>query len=338
MAKKVYSISSCILFGCIKVNGIGDVVRTSHDTSDAISEDASVLWPVIGFHKPIEDQYVHADSAMSRSDSFRQHRISWLPPLKFQRQSAHEPSLPQFSTPTRPLLSRSRTMTTNSSSEYSRNTYSSSVSRLSRHPSTMSSFSSLSCTPTSECAPWSTMRMATKPAVPTIPEKYDYKDHKHNNRMRPTRPGSRPAMPPADFWKYASKQQIRSTSSGYPHPTIAAYETTSREPSVCRYPILMAPKRPVLKTSAATVSSEIAQIRDKSYESLRKGGSTKDTSRRSSTVQTRNSKALDSQRGIDQYKMRRTLEGQTPERRCSRTLVKKRQPFDSERRRRSKIV
>lgn len=279
----------------------------------------------------IESTSTSNDDSTSRSGLFHQRRTSWLPPLRFQRQSIPEASLPRFDAPSQPLLSRSQTINTNSSSEYSRNTYSS-VSYLSRHPSTMSTYSSLSHGSSCRSSPLNTMHTAAKPTVPKIPEKFKHESHSLRHGGKPVRPGSRPAMPPAEFWKYTSKQQVRrAPSSGNPPVFRPIAETSEREPSVCRYPIIMQPKRPLLRTRPITVNSHVAQLKDRSYESLRKGLHSRSTNR-SSSAQLRQSVALYEQRETDRRREKR------PERRQSRTLVKQRQPFDCDPRPRTKAA
>lgn len=43
--------------------------------------------------------------------------------------------------------------------------------------------------------------------VPAIPERYLDQSHTLRNGGRPVRPGSRPSLPPADFWTFAQEQQ-----------------------------------------------------------------------------------------------------------------------------------
>ncbi|KAL2040608.1 hypothetical protein N7G274_006587 [Stereocaulon virgatum] len=43
--------------------------------------------------------------------------------------------------------------------------------------------------------------------VPAIPERYLHKSHTLRNSGRSVRPGSRPLLPPADFWTYTQEQQ-----------------------------------------------------------------------------------------------------------------------------------
>lgn len=329
---------SLTLFACNKVSEVlyeNDEPNAEYDNTNDFSETNSAVWPIAGREKICFESNgstsISNDDSLSRSRPLHQRRTSWLPPLRFQRQSIPEASLPRFDAPSQPLLSRSQTINTNSSSEYSRNTYSS-ASYLSRHPSTMSTFSSLSHGSSCRSSPLNTMYMAAKPTVPKIPNKFNHEGHSLRHGGRPVRPGSRPAMPPAEFWKYASKQQVRrAPSSGSSSVFRPIAETSEREPSVCRYPIIMQPKKPLLRTRPMTVNSHVAQIKDKSYESLRKGLHSRSTNR-SSSAQLRQSVAPCGQRGTDQRGEKR------PERRQSRTLVKQRQPFDCDPRRRTRVA
>ena len=269
-------------------------------------------------------------------------RISWLPPLKFQvpAETGH-PALqrtPDQQTPTRsqanlsaasinhlPLpqiaqtaalssLERSETTATSSSSVYSRSTSASTLSRgpstLSSFPSTLSSFSSNSRSSTIKSS------TSSRPSVPAIPEKYRHKSHSLRNGGSPPRPGSRPAMPPADFWMYAraaqQKQNDREERSptGLPEMPPETRErahsegAAKRDPSLCHYPLLPAsPEKAVLRPNMN--KGNTMRVAEKTYyENLRKGA--------------RIAKAVDYGR----------LDGHG--RKDSRTLVKMRQPWDQE--------
>ena len=271
-------------------------------------------------------------------------RISWLPPLKFQvpAETGH-PALQHGSgqqTPTRSQtnllpasisqtlspqnaavvtgasLERSETTATSSSSIYSHSTSASTLSHgpgtLSSFPSTLSSFSSESRTSTMK----SLSSNSTQPSVPAIPERYLHKNHSLRNGGSPPRPGSRPAMPPADFWTYARAAQKKpNENQGHTEATwpetparvrarAQSEDTTKREPSLCRYPHLpTSPEKAVLRPNA-NKGNTMRVGKKTSYESLRKGG--------------RVAKQVDYGR----------LEGH--ERKDSRTLVKMRQPWDEE--------
>ena len=123
----------------------------------------------------------------------------------FPRQPAKDFSLPYVSRShtaesanhiSLPSLSRSSTMTTISSSIYSHTT--NSETDFSRSLNTVShSYNS------------NTRSAGSTPEVPVpaVPERYLYESHTLRNGGRPVRPGSRPPMPPADFWTYARHEQ-----------------------------------------------------------------------------------------------------------------------------------
>ncbi len=269
-------------------------------------------------------------------------RISWLPPLKFQvpAETGH-PALqrrPDQQTPTKsqtnllpasinhpPLpqingmaahssLKRSVTAATSSSSVYSRSMSPSTLSRgpsiLSSFPSTLSSFSSKSRSSTIKTS------TSSRPSIPAIPEKYFHKSHSLRNGGSPPRPGSRPAMPPADFWMYARAAQQKQNDLEERSQTILPRMPTKlrarahsesaakRDPSLCRYPLLpTSPEKAVLRPNM-NKGNTMPLAKKTSYENLRKGP--------------RVAKAVDYGR----------LDGHG--RKDSRTLVKMRQPWDQE--------
>lgn len=278
----------------------------------------------------------------------RNHR-SWLPPLKFEPPSEGEhpalqaiverPSLARTQTPLLPApinhnatpyrqqfrdsrdssFDRSNTIATASSSTYSLST---SISRLSRNPSTLSSFSSVSCdvpvrsyslTPTAE---------SSEHDVPAIPERYRHPSHSSRNGDLPLRPGSRPALPPAGFWMYARDQQQKQNDildtrrqtvwpDASPLRQSATISTMPRDARRPRYTLIPSPDKAVLRPN--TNRGNVMQVRKRSYESLRK----------ESVLDF----GLESGENIPRSKVR-----------DSRTLVKKRQPWDHEPRRGRQII
>ena len=269
-------------------------------------------------------------------------RISWLPPLKFQvpAETGH-PALqkrPDQQTPTRsqtnllpasinhvpllqipktaarPSLECNETTATSSSSVYSRSTSAPAVSRgpstLSSFPSTLSSFSSNSRSSTIKSA------ASSRPGVPAIPERYLHKSHSLRNGGSPPRPGSRPAMPPADFWMYARAAQQKQndleerSQAGLPEMSLAirararSESAAKRDSNLCHFPLLPAsPEKAVLRPNM-NKGNTMQVAKKTSYENLRKGA--------------RVAKAVDYGR----------LDGHG--RKDSRTLVKMRQPWDQE--------
>jgi len=202
-------------------------------------------------------------------------RISWLPPLTFQLPQkppsvlTSSSTMPSLDTSTRPLLICSATSSPSiaSSPFYSGSASPSSFS-ITRQPSAMCSASEHSrCRPLQD-SPRRIMMTSSKPDVPPIPWKW--------RRTTPglhitARPGSRPILPPAGFCEYTSEQQksgflaLRGSTSW-----TDMTDSTKREPSICRYPIL--PTAP--PKSLTPDKSRIARGKPggrRSYESLRKG-------------------------------------------------------------------
>ena len=266
-------------------------------------------------------------------------RISWLPPLKFQvpAETGH-PALQRKETLTRsqtnllpasinrlPLpqsttaaarspLHPNETNTTSSSSVYSRST---SATTLSRGPSTLSSVPSTSSFFSSETGS-STTKSSTssRPSVPTIPERYLHKSHSLRNGGSPPRPGSRPIMPPADFWTHTRtaqqkqndvREQIGTDSSDVPFKTRAraqSEDAAKRGPSPCPYPLLpTSPEKAVLRPNLNKGNTMQVGKRT-SYEGLRKGARVA--------------------KGVDYGNLDALGRNE------SRTLVKMRQPWDEE--------
>ena len=269
-------------------------------------------------------------------------RISWLPPLRFQVPAEtghpafqrrpvqqtptksqtnllpasinHLPSPQITETAVQSSLERSETTATSSSSVYSRSispsTLSCAPSTLSSFPSTLSSFSSKSRSSTIKSS------TSSRPSVPLIPEKYLHKSHSLRNGGSPPRPGSRPAMPPADFWMYARAAQQKQNDLEERSQTILpkmppkmrarahSEGAAKRDPSLCRYPLLpTSPEKAVLRPNM-NKGNTMQVAKKTSYENLRKGPKA--------------ANAVDYGR-LDGYG-----------RKDSRTLVKMRQPWDQE--------
>ena len=269
-------------------------------------------------------------------------RISWLPPLRFQvpaetchpalqrRPSQQTPirsqtnllpasinhlPLPQATIPAaHSSLDTNETNTTSSSSMYSRSTFASTLSRgtstLSSVPSTPISFSSESVSSTSKSL------TSSRPSVPAIPEKYLHKSHSLRNGGSPPRPGSRPIMPPADFWTHATMAQQKQndigevTETGLPRMSsrrrarAQSEDAAKRDGSLYPYPLLPAsPEKAVLRPNM-NKGNTMRLGKKTSYEGLRK--------------EARVAKEVDY--GVLDAHGRKD----------SRTLVKMRQPWDEE--------
>lgn len=269
-------------------------------------------------------------------------RMSWLPPLKFQTisETAHPalqsrptepvptcsqtnllPAPPSnhsqaASTMSRPSVGRSQTTATAASSVYSRST---SATTISRNSSTLSSFSGDRREITFKSPPPETTPHMTRPDVPAIPDRYRHKSHSLRHSGRPLRPGSRPAMPPADFWMYARAAREKCNEPEQQEQPLAIYSESNRPMRpraqsetlpkrvirMSRYPVLpSSPEKAILRPNLSKGNMNSVG-RKRSYESLRKGAKLP--------------------AGVDYGR----LEGHAKSR-DSRTLVKKRQPWDQE--------
>lgn len=302
-----------------------------------------------------------------------QARKSWLPPLSFQMPpgSSHPINNALMA---RPNLSRSQTnllppsinqgprtpnqhaITTSHppfaripaarsfsapSSVYSHST---AASTASRHPSTISSFSSVS----SASSPLSTVSIASsKPEVPTIPEQYRRPTHSLRSGGRPLRPGSRPGMPPAEFWIYArARQQEYNKLLNTNHPALRPEDplrsnphpanpeepfqghpcdsAPDREPSLYRLP--SSPNKAALRPNIMKHNTmRVNKRRTASYEGLRKGRTTSLSAYPWLSESVSSNSLGSSQDGYEGNQ----LTGEVVKRRTSRTLVKKRQPWDA---------
>lgn len=253
-------------------------------------------------------------------------RLTWLPPLRFQLpptpEEKQEDLIPLTSS-SHPPLRRSQTCT---SSIYSQNTTGSNTTDL-RRPSTLSSLSSRSSSKRIVNPHLKESRSVQKTLTPKSATTLR-RSRTLNDGSYPIRPGTKPSMPPAEFWKYTEKQHMRLNSLGH-SSTFRTWSTPRiakpfmrREPSLCRYPILPLPPQPVCRTRRATVHSETAHIKSASYESIRKGSLLTFDSVNDLCHMIHKDTQLE-RAGTD-----RRSNGQRRSQRQSRTLTKKRQPDD----------
>ena len=201
--------------------------------------------------------------------------------------------------------------------------------------------SSVSSHSTRDSACWSdrgSFKRNSRPAVPRIPSKYrNQVSQSLRNGGRPMRPRSRPRMPPAKFWEYARQEQQKHnksiqepTSSATPMVRARSYTEAPQPPekSPFRNSHSVDTRRGV-SSGPRHRRSDTAELlaRQGSYETLRKGESVPfmshqwalktDLSDIFGEVKPQEVHDTEEERG------RRTS-------RESRTLVKKRQPWDSE--------
>lgn len=315
-------VSSCIVFGCTKISKFSEV-EFEYATSYPCADDREMLasWTCdkssINYPQAARVRTSTVGHRAVNSNS-KARKVSWLPPLRFQLPSTPEEDLSQVVSPSRPLLSRSQTCTTASSSMYSQDTSRSG----SNHSSTISYPSKRSSHRRSHSSKARSL-LARNSTVPAKSNLNRHRSRSMHDRGKPIRPGTRPPMPPAEFWTYASKKRLDydhscklESSKRHEH----TYGARKREPSLCRYPLITPSNQPVYQTRRSTVHSETAHMHTVSYESLRKGEPCNidegySTMSRGEDAQVVSSLKLGSHRG-----------GSSVTRRHSRTLVKMRQP------------
>lgn len=253
-------------------------------------------------------------------------RNSWLPPLAFQKPRVR----PQSIHSSKPLLMRSQTDVTSSSSVYS-GSRPPSGSTIGRYPSTRSSISNLSYSSTAQAPTLSIMHLDSQYELPVMPERYRRLPGRSLITAGvPNTARSKATMPPAAYWRQAAFQTppkashdeiefwqgnssiYRSESLRSQHPMSFSSSTRAIPPKLSRAP---------------TRGNSRIEKRKRSYESLRKGkismydatnllGPSKSQNRRISMP--RNCGKGEQPTGAEEVI-----------RRQSRTLVKKRQPWDS---------
>ena len=241
-------------------------------------------------------------------------RTSYLPRLPFQisTDTSVPESLPapvfSIETPSRPLLRRSQSSSTSKTSPslYCRSTTESS---FSCEPSTMSPMHFADNVNTYS-SPLSRDQPTYSPEVPPIPAKWRTANRTLHQLPHPA--SLRRGLPHATYWKYES-----SPSDSTSWVTVSPTSSEKRDPSICRYPIFTAPPRIPIRpeSSASRILDDRIEQRN-SYESLRKGGSYRPFFNHHLQATWSD---LD-----DREDPKSTKRG--PNKRESRTLVKKRQP------------
>jgi len=256
-------------------------------------------------------------------------RNSWLPPLAFQKPTARTQSMQS----SKPLLMRSQTDATSSSSVYS-GSRPPSESTIGRYPSTTSSISNLSYSSTVQAPISSIMHLGSEYELPVMPERYRRLPGRSlDNAGVPNSTRSKAIMPPAAYWRQAALQNPPKAS----HEEIQFWQGNSsmyRSESLrSQYPVSFSSSTgailPKLSRAPTRGNSRIEK-RKRSYESLRKGkismydGMSLPTNfpGPSKTQKRRISMPTNCRKG-------EPTEAGEVIRRQSRTLVKKRQPWDS---------
>lgn len=268
----------------------------------------SWLLPPLKFQRLGEhdDEREHEQSALQsffQRPSSRRRSTPILSSVVNQRSTAYSHTLTTFDELTRdPSTPRARAL----SSVYSPAT---SVTDLSRNPSTFSSLSNNSRDSSYLIFPKVSKERIFEPEVPTIPERYRHPCHSVRNGGQPVRPGSSPAMPPAGFWMHAKPEQQKYSEvpdtppkTSWPIERPTRPRTSSSSPP--RHSLPAAPNKALL--SANVNKGNRMRAEKRSYESVRK----------------------DSLSGTDSIQSPSPSERR--KKRDSRTLVKKRQPWDGE--------
>ncbi len=353
MADVYDSINSCLLFYGIKTSDrpfaaslIGiHTNRQAQEDLQSSNDFTFATFEHVRTEKPPSTPSCDPSFYSSRSSPTplpRAHR-SWLPPLKFQpplesehpalQPSADQSILSRTQTPllptsvdqnTLPYRQRSKTfsnssldqgnaLATASSSVYSRST---SISEVCHNPSTLSYFSNGSYDGPARSDSLNPQSQSPKPTVPAIPARYRHPSHSLRNGGQPLRPGSRPALPPAGFWVYASNEKQKQTDvldgrrmSIWPdarpvRPRAGSSISPTETKRPC-YSLVPPPERAILRPNMSRGNT--MRVAKRSYESVRK--------------QSISDIGFDFELDVD------TSPSKTRE---SRTLVKKRQPWDQE--------
>lgn len=179
----------------------------------------------------------------------------------------------------------------------------------------------------------SAMDPSTAPNVPNISQKYGRSSlHGSQRGGEPTRPSSRPSMPPAAFWRYAAEKQAGAASPGSFQNWQSDSDSKKREPSICRYPIVTIRPESALTRNNRVHHRNNRAAKRRSYESIRKG--ILDVEHYGEEVLCPN---LDGGWGWEGRKVEIEVRNRDVSRRAQRKrLVKKRQPWDAEPRRKSR--
>lgn len=249
-------------------------------------------------------------------------RTSWLPPLLFQLPANITSSYPlqtsasSIAAPTRPLIRRSQSTSASvtSSSFYSRSSASSDTT-ISHQPSAIGTTSYRAEDLSTYGPPSSKSQAFGKPEVPPIPEKWRTAGRGLPPAVRPSRPGTRPGLPPPTCWQYNAEY---GDSSSWMTETTPSADRGRRDPSTSRYPIMYpAPGSNIFPGDVdGMLERRIGACR--SSENLRRSGSTQAASKGLATAGW-----LDLDDRADRSFTKGKAKGKE-----RRTLVKKRQPRD----------
>ena len=330
MTDCVARISSCILFASLQIsNRPFGAFLTGRYKSDCRLEDRRTPFPIpMNCPDPVDDKYLPCDPDLHPNHPQPQGRNSWLPPLPFQQRMPQTQSLHS----SRPLLMRSQTAPTSISSVYSGPSTSSDLT-ICRYPSTTSSFSNLSYNSAILSLAPRTLYQCSAPELPIMPERYQRRsDHHRKKGHIPNRERSGAMMSRTAHQTQTSLQDL---------PTVSQEKQfwqggSSKgilEPLRCQYAASapsLAEIAPPTTLCTPNQRSSRAEKRKRSYESLRKGKFTTYNETFSQTGFEGSSKPPKRKNpGLIVPNEGFVTQPEPVMRRQSRTLVKKRQPWDS---------
>lgn len=193
-------------------------------------------------------------------------RSSPPPPLTIHIPAASDPYNSPFSSPSNNLIPFNQIAGIDSSPMDTR--FKSTYPENSRQQTSLSSVGTVSTTRSSS----SVVPLRIKYGMPKSPQKYRRQaSYSSCNSEKPTRPGSRPSMPPAAFWKYAAEQQMQGDSPGTLQSWQIASNAERRESSIFPSPILATPRENAHTWNKKERQGNDGATRKTSYESGRRG-------------------------------------------------------------------
>ena len=179
-----------------------------------LSKEPSMVESETGSPKQLKSTRRDSEDVPHRRSTSSQVAGPWLNGVENQTTSKTRPRLSLDTSRFQYRCPSSQIQETRPLSRHSRRRRSSSVSALSKSPSASSMVSISSCNSLRRSLE-SVLPMGSRPQVPKIPEKYRNQAAQDIcNEGKPTRPESKPSMPPAAFWKYVAEQQAQGTSPG----------------------------------------------------------------------------------------------------------------------------
>lgn len=249
------------------LQGTHDALNDQEDQVQ-LSKKPSIGEVEIYSHKPPEPFSQDPDDFFCWSPQYAapQPRAFPPPPLHFQKQMPPEPH--ERSSSPQPYSAVSRNPTISEMSSIYSHANSTSSSTHSRHANSMSS--------TRDICRHITMkkvsRASTAPNAPKVSQTYRRNSLLGFQRgQKPSRPSSRPSMPPAAFWRYAAERRAGEASPVSLQCWQLENDGRKREPSMCRYPIITSRPETAATRQIRAHHSNYRAARRRSYESIRKG-------------------------------------------------------------------